>query len=459
MKHPLIKYTPPFFIITAFLIIKITGLTIRLSDTNIYFYTAYQLLEGKFLYKDIFFTNFPFFPYLSSLYFLILQGNLKWFYITAALEAIGVGLLIYYIVYKKTKQVLLALISTTLYLFSFIILSTSDHQTGVFSASLFIVSSYLFLDRKNYKTSGALACLTLLTKAYFIAIPASFIAYLIVKKQYKAILLFLFGALLTAIMVLLPSFIFARAEFFKDIFSYSLTRGANDIKTQIVWFFIIHDPALFALLLFNLFNFKKNLLFSLISFFSLLFFFVYQDIYYLYLNFFVPFLAISFSGLYLFLQQRIPTQKFFIPTIIIILLFINFSIYLSSDQNLQKPLNIYSLTRTIKEQKSLYLYGINDLTPALAYLTSTQLINDIIDTNNNIFRKGLLDAKKLTQKAIDQKAILISHGAYYPASGIQEDMLDEIFDKTLVKKHCKLINRFPVKAEGIVNSVSLFQCF
>lgn len=458
MKHPLIKYTPLLFIITAFLIIKITSLTIRLSDTNIYFYTAYQLLQGKFLYKDIFFTNFPFFPYLSSLYFLILQGNPKWFYFTATLEAIGVGLLIYHIVYKKTKQVLLALISATLYLFSFIVLSTSDHQTGVFSASLLIVSSYLFLDQKNYKTSGALACLTLLTKAYFIVIPASFVAYFIIKRHYKALGLFLFGALLTTFIILLPSLLFAREEFFKDIFSYSLTRGAGTLKTQIAWFFIIHDPALLVLLLFNLFNFKKNLLFSLISFFSLLFFFAYQDIYYLYLNFLVPFLAISFSGFYSFLQQKIPTQKFFIPTITILLLLINFFIYLSSFRNLQKAQNIYSLTQTIKEQKPSRLYGTNDLAPALAYLTQTQLVDDVIDTNENIFRKGLLNAKKLTQKAIDQKAILISHGAYYPASGVQEDILDEIFDKTLVKKHCKLINRFPVKAESIVNSVSLFRC-
>lgn len=459
MKHPLIKFLPLFLTIIVFLIIKVSNLAIRLSDTNIYFYTAYQLLHGKLLYKDIFFTNFPLFPYLSSLYFLIFQGNLKWFYITSSLEVIGVTVLIYHIVYKKTKQTLPAFISSILYLFSFIVLSTSDHQTGVFSASLFIVGSYLFLDKKKYKISGALTSLTLLTKAYFIVIPASFIAYLIIKKKYKALALFISGALLTTIIIILPSLIFSREEFFKDIFSYSLTRGAGTIKAEIAWFFITHDPVLFILLLFNLFHFKKNLLFSLISFFSLIFFFTYQDIYYLYLNFIVPFLAISFSGFYLFLQQKMPTQKFFIPTIIIIFLSFNFFVYLSSFKDLQKPQNLYILTQAIKKEKPPYLYGTNDLAPALAYLTNTRLVNNTIDTNENIFRKGFLDARKLTQKAIAQKAILISHGAYYPTAGVQEDMLDGIFEKTLVKKHCKLINRFPAKAEGIVNSISLFRCF
>lgn len=459
MKLTFIKYLPLFFIATIFLLIKITNLSVRLSDTNIYFYTSYQLLRGKILYKDIFFTNFPFFPYLSSLYFLILRGDLKWFYVTSSLEAIGVGTLIYYIIYAKTKRALFAFTSSTLYLFSFLVLSTSDHQTGVFSTSLFIVASYLFLDKKKYKTSGALAGLTLLTKAYFVAIPASFVVYFIIKKRYKALGLFLFGALLTTIVILLPSLLFAREEFFKDVFSYSLTRSAGIEKTQIVWFFIIHDPVLFVLLLFNLFHFKKNLLFSLISFFSLVFFFIYRDIYYLYLNFFIPFLIISFPEFYSFIQQRIPTQKFFIPTVIILLILINFFIYLSSFKDLQKPQNIYALTQTIKKEKPLYLYGVNDLTPALAYLTSTRLVNEIIDTNENIFKKNILNAKILTRKAIDQKAILISHGAYYPESGVREDIIDNIFDKTLVKNHCAFMNRFPVKAEGIVNSISLFRCF
>ena len=51
------RYFPLFIITSIFLLLKLTNLGIRMSDTNIYFYTAYELLQGKILYKDIFFTN------------------------------------------------------------------------------------------------------------------------------------------------------------------------------------------------------------------------------------------------------------------------------------------------------------------------------------------------------------------------------------------------------------------
>ena len=65
------KIIPLIFLILFFLIIKIASNGIRLSDTNIYFNIAYQISQGKILYKDIFFSNFPFFSYASSFYYFL----------------------------------------------------------------------------------------------------------------------------------------------------------------------------------------------------------------------------------------------------------------------------------------------------------------------------------------------------------------------------------------------------
>src|SRR3989344_479861 len=116
------QYLPILIVIGIFLFLKITNLSIRLSDTNIYFYTAYQMLQGKVLYKDIFFTNFPVLPYISMIYFYIVGKSLSWYYITAAIEASIVSFLLFYLILQKTKEKLIALTTSLLYLFSFIIL-------------------------------------------------------------------------------------------------------------------------------------------------------------------------------------------------------------------------------------------------------------------------------------------------------------------------------------------------
>ena len=141
-----IKIVFPLFFVFCFFVIKLTTFGVHLSDTNVYFYTAYQMIHGKILYKDIFFTDFPLFPYISSLYFLITNGNIQAFYLTPVIETIVGSFLIFYFSFSKTKSYLIATLSQIIYLFSFIILSTTDHQTGVFIGSVFLTASFIFFD-------------------------------------------------------------------------------------------------------------------------------------------------------------------------------------------------------------------------------------------------------------------------------------------------------------------------
>jgi hypothetical protein len=69
-----------------------------------------------------------------------------------------------------------------------------------------------------------------------------------------------------------------------------------------------------------------------------------------------------------------------------------------------------------------------------------------------------LNADELTKDAIKQNAMIITHGVFYPQADIDENILDEIFNKDVVKKHCTLIQSFPVLTEGITNQLNLFQC-
>ena len=453
------KYLPIFILIFVFFIFKLTNLGIRLSDTNIYFYTGYQILQGKILYKDIFFTNFPLLPYLSSLYYLLTAGNLKLFFLTATIEVSVIAFLIYFMVYKKHKDAFLALTSSALYLFSFIILSTSDHQTGVFFASIVSVLSYYFYINKRYVLTGVFIALALLTKVYFIPILLAYLAIFIWEKKIKNLQWFLIGGVIASLLILLPTLIFAFPDFIKDVFEYSLTRSQGIEKSSIVWFFITHDFPLFALLIFSLVTINKNKFLGLLSIFGIFFFLIYQDIYYLYLNFLIPFLCLSLPEFYKSIQQNFSLQKAIIPTILIPFLIYNFVVYNSQFRNLQKLNNYSEIVSAVKKENPDVLYGVNDITPVLSYSTGIPLMNNIIDTNPNIYRKRILDSKKLTTEAIKQKAVIVTHGVDYPEAGAKEEVVNEIFDKLLVKKSCKLVKSFPVQTEGVENRLNLLRCY
>ena len=452
------KIIPLVFLILFLLIIKAVNNSVRLSDTNIYFNIAYQIFQGKLLYKDIFFSNFPFFSYVSSFYYILTGRNIEFFYFTSVIEIAIITTFIYFITYRKTKDYIVSIISSAFYILSFMVLSTSDHQTGVFTASLLAVLGLYFLKEKVL-LSGILIATSFLTKAYLLPIVLSFYGYLIIKRSKEKIIKFSVGFVLASILILLPFLLMAPKELFSDIFGFSLTRPIGLSKMNIMWFFITRDFPLFILLIFNLFNIRKNILFGLISIFSIVFFFGYKDIYYLYLNFLTPFLCISFYELNSFLKNKFNVQKLVIPTIIFVFLFYNLLTYMSSYKNLGKIEDINKITQIILKEKPNYLYGVNDITPALLSLTNIPALENVNDAHEYFFTREIYDKEFLTNKAVKSKTIIVTHGADYADYNIKQEILDKIFVKETIYKNCKIILSVPVIAEGDTNRINLFKCY
>ena len=448
-----------FFIIFFFLTIKASTNGVRLSDTNIYFNIAYQTSHGKILYKDIFFSNFPFFSYVASFYYFLSNKNIELFYFTSSIEVAIITSFIYLITYRKTKNYIISLVSSILYILSFMVLSTSDHQTGIFTACLFAVLSYFFLQERKILTSGIFIAIAIFTKAYLLPILLSFFIYIAIKKEWKNLLKFGMSFAATGLIILLPFLIQAPQQLISDILGFSLTRPAGLSKINIIWFYITRDFPLFILLIFNLLNVKKNILFGLISIFSIIFFFAYQDIYYLYLNFLTPFLCISFYELYYFVRKNLNIQKMVIPTVIAVFLLYNLFTYLHAYKNLGKIQEIDKIIKKIIEEKPNYLYGVNDITPALITITQIPALENVNDAHEYFFTRDIYDKKFLTDKAIENKTIIITHGAEYPNYNIKQDILDNIFVKETIYKNCKNILSVPVLSEGDTNRINLFKCY
>lgn len=455
----MIRFIPLFSFLLIFFVAKLTNLGIRLSDTNIYFNIAYQIIHGKILYRDFFFSNFPLFAYISSFYYFVTGGNINLFYLTSIIEVGVITFLVYLITYDSTKNNLISTISSLLYIFSFMVLSTSDHQTGVFTASLFAVLGFFLFKKNKLFISGALIALSLLTKAYFILIPLSFLTILLINRNWRKLLQFSIGFIITLIIVLLPSLIIAPNQLFNDIVGFSLMRPSGISKTEVGWFFITKDFIFFALLIFNLLNFKKNKFFAAVSFWGIAFFVYYQDVYYLYINFVVPFLCLSLYEFFEFSKNKLGIQKLVIPTIIFIFLTLNLFIYVSSYRNLQKVNDMNKILAVIKKEKPEFLYGVNDITPALLILTRTSPLDNIRDAHEYFFMKKIYDKELLTDKAIKSKTIIITHGADYPDYNIKQDILDNIFVKETIYRSCRNILSIPVLSEGDANRINLFKCY
>ncbi len=457
MRKNIISHSALLIPICAFFFLKLSTLTLRLSDTNIYFYTAHQILNGELLYRDVFFTNLPLFPYLSALYLFVSNQNISFYYFSSVLEIIATSIVLYSIAYTHTKEKLISWAVSTAYLFSFIILVTSDHQTGVFSASLMATLSYFFFQKQRYIFTGIFAALAILIKAYFLPVALTFCIYFLLKKEWKSILIFSASACITTLFILLPFLLLGRDELLAQIVGYSLTRGAGTEKFTVFRFFAWHDLLLFFLLITNLFWFRKHLFFALFSLFSILFLVFYQDLYYLYFNFMVPFLLISLTKMY---RTWISNHKTVSLIGILGLALINLILYVYGGYpQLQTMQDNQALTQAIAKAKPEYIYGTNDVAPLIAFQTNTPLLNNITDTNANIFRKKILDATSLTQDALSKKTIIAVHGISYSELGIEERILDEIVERELVLANCSLLASTPIKAEGIANRINLFQCF
>jgi len=457
VKKELLHTWVPFILCAfIFIFIKLTGMGVRLSDTNIYFLTAEGILSGKVLYKDIFFTNFPIIPYMASFYFLISGGNLLFYYFTAVIEIIITSGFIYYLSFKESSSRLVASSALTLYLYSFMILSTSSHQSGVFLAALFGVLSYFFFKRNNFYLIGMFTALALLTKAYSIPLLFSYLILFSLCNR-KALLKFTLGGIITATIVMVPTILFAAKPFFQDVFMYSLTRTEGVSKLGILYFIIQHDFLFICLLVSCLAFFRKQLFFGLFAVSSIIFFFYYKDVYYLYLNVTLPIIVLSFPPINRRISEVTVLNRFMIPTIILIFTCYNFFSYFNGYDNLQ-IIPIKQIVNLLRENKIKKIYGVNGISPAISYQARIPLLNNVIDTNDNIFRKGYLNASSITSDAVQKHSAIITVGAWYPELGIKQDIMTEIVDQKQMKKNCHLLKRFPFHSEGVINSINVFSC-
>ncbi len=444
--------------VALFLLLKLTDITFLISDTNGYIYYAQLILEGKLLYKDLFLTNLPFTPYLHTFYLLILQWNPVLILATPILEAAVVSIIIYLILAQKKEDTVFAVLASCSYLFSLTVLSSSNHQTGVYFASFTAVLAYFFYARKQYVWAGIFLGVAFMTKGYFIPVVAAFFVYDIWKRRFQFVQLAA-GFTIPVICILLPTLIFAFPEFISQVFGYSVTRAQGIPKWPVIEFFIQRDWLLVLCIVLTFVYTRKLPFLAFILGFSFLFLIWYKDVYLLYFNIFIPFACIAGGEV-----AKILSLKFGKTTVVLgMCVLVGFSSliaissYLGIFSQLQKIRHTNEIVQTIQKLDPDFIYGDPELAPLFQFLTGIPPLNGIVDTNANLFRAGKYNAKELSQKAATSKTVLLSIGVEYPR--LTKTIITDMYDEEIIAKNCTLVASYPVISEGGVNRINVSRCF
>ncbi len=454
----ILKVWGVFLVVGIFVLIRLANSGARLSDTGIYIWTADQMLSGKLLYRDIFFTNLPLFPVWSAGYVNILRSNVEGFFLTAMVESMIAALLVAVVVYRKTKNYWAMLGSLATYLISAWSLNVSAAQNGVFVATICGLIAYIWFEKKKNPIGvGVFVGLMLLFKAYFLPIAAGIgIGYLWRKRVTEAI----FYAAATGITILLTilPFVSTAGNEMKDAFlKYSLIRP-DMYRWNVVQYTFITDPLFVGLLIFGLANWAKQKNLAIICGVFVVYAFLYRDFRYLYLQIIIPYLAIC-AGIAV---QQIWEKRKMMGMIAAAVLFLtagrNVHWYATNLWNFEKIPMLSELVSVIKTEKPKYLYGNDQLVPILSYLSRVPVLRGVGDTNENMYRVGILDKVEMSKAATQAETLFISYGVYYPQQKIEVDYSADVFEPSIYKEKCSLLKKYEVFAQLGINALTVSRC-
>jgi len=314
---------------------------------------------------------------------------------------------------------------------------------------------------------GSLALLTRLYAMFPVAGVGLFLLYEYFQKRGVSLrnnlFMFSLSACIPFLLVSLFLYFHSGGAYLQDIllFRLSLIPVSGIPKLRILQFFVRWDLLLAACsILFFLFGARKKLLPEIFVFAVLLIFFiVYQDLYYLYFMLLTPFLALFSANFIAVLRRRLekPNTVFLIAFIIILLLFHNLVFYVLNHATASRILFLDELLYLVESTSSRddALFGSYEVVPLVALLTGRRVAGNIVDTNNKNFMTGVYD-KATVQKSVKTEARLVFSKMVVDSRG--EVVGHEIFLDSNLVGSCTLIATYPIINDYSANLLAVWGC-
>jgi len=456
----LLKKIFVFASILIFLIYKLSSLEYRFGDQNAYFYMAKALLDGEIPYRDFLLADPPLLVYLLALTKKIVGDNILLFSIfPPILDALS-SVLLY--LYLKRKKLSFSFFAPAIYLFSFLIISTSDYVTGLHLVLLLINLALLF--EKKPIISGVFWGLATLIKLYAVPGFLAFFIWQIIQKQYGYSFKTLLTYCLTGLVAMFPFLLIAPIQVINQIIVHQLNRPSGISKMNVYYFFFIQD---FSLIIPGIIGlvWKKNWQILLLLLSWLGFYLVFNDLYYLYLGILTPWLTI---GLIDFLNQVRAKwlkdnlgYKIAISTFILISL-IHLPALLFYHQN-TKQQGKFAQVGKVKQfilnlDKKIPLYGSHEVAPLVALITNRSLFGNYYDTNAQIYGSGAVDKKQVSLEAVENGIYLLTKVTNLPINAKLDSGYEGYFDSEVFEKYCQRLTIINGLQKELFSDVAIYHC-
>lgn len=448
--------------IATFYLIKSSGYFYRFGDGNAYFYMAQQILRGDLPYRDFLIADPPLLIFLLAGIKLIIGSNILLFQAVPIFLETITAIIIYLETKKKLPQY--AKFFPAFYLFSFLILSTTDYLTGLHFVTLFIALAYYF--RKKPYLSGILWAAATLIKLYVIPGFIGWLIWLKVNKQTKNFQKTVMAYITTGAVFMLPFLIIAPQTVIDHIIIHQFNRPSGLSKLNIFKFFILHDLNLLFLGGLTLFITKKIKFFlPIISW--LIFYVIFKDLYYLYLGVLGFWLTLTVYQLLLYLQKLKPDSWLAsnhqqLSIMVIISLFFSQAIgvflYRQSIQQQGIFFQIEEVAHYIQNLPQKPLYGSHEVAPIVALKTDQKLFNNYIDTNAQLFGSGVKDRHKISLEAVESGVYLLVKVANIPENSNLNQGYSGYFEPEIFDQYCERLVIIDGAKLELFTDIGIYHC-
>lgn len=451
-----IKYLVVFSSIFIFIAFKLIFLTLFFGDSNAYFYMAKVVLAGNMPYRDFFLADPPLLVLILA-FLRIFFGNNLFFYQSLPIFFEAASAFMLFLILEQEKNRFSSL-APLIYLFSFSVMATSDYLTG---AQLVILFSLLgiFLWKKEMPFFSAVCwSLACLVKLYAAPALLGFLIFILLEKNKKKFIKFVFGIIFTAVLIMGP---FLAVSFYKVIaytIIHQFNRTAGLSKINVFSFLVFREWLLLILAIGGIIISKrKEFFYPFIA--SLIFFILFQDIYYAYFDSFFAYIVI-FAVFFLdWLWQR--KKELFFPVLAVYFIFflISLGYYQQTSFNEGRLTNASQISDYVKTLPAKYdIYGSHEIAPVIALLSQRKLFDNYIDTNMQAFGSGALNLEEVSSAAAKSGVILISRITDLPQYNIKDSGYEGYFSEKVFKDDCQRIKDFPSTSNGQDNYIVLYKC-
>jgi hypothetical protein len=492
--------TPIIILITvsiAFLIIKIPQIDFRYGDENIYFYEAQLITQGQFPYRDFFFASPPLeLLFLAGIIFIF--GFNVWI---LKLFLLGIILATAWLIFATVRGFrgvrggeLAGLCAAIFYLFSFLNLTTSDYYSGAQLTIFFFVLALYLISLKKPIAAGVTVALSFFTRFYAAPLILALIIYLLLKER-KQFWRFIFSAGTLFILINVALYLGFGQNYLQNVLSYNVHKFEQLEKLRVFRFFMRWDIALLTLAALGATLVRPiNLMILLGAATAGLFIGFFPDIYYLYYNLLLPFLAGS-AGLFLSRvchsdrrsdEHRTVVEESLTLSVIdgrrdpstssrilgttlgmTLCVFVLFAIsgyniyYYLRDHAPAAHIDYLSELNTFVAENSSpndKIYGSFEITPLVAGATGRQIVRNFIDTNNKTFSTGIFKLEEREKILAEQKVKFIITKVLVDADGNLVELGDYI-SLNFLQTNCQIIKQYPIYKDYYSNLTLVWECF